>query len=204
MTNHFPCFVQQVYRYRNWWDVTWSTCWFQGPLWLCEIHQNYQARKGWWLTRHSLDIWTHKKKLSFIFLYSVGLLKVFFAFLYEKEEDLFNHTDHIIILFKRLNFTSPCYKKNKKDCGYNFLLFPFILTKVVNNAHWERYTDKACTNKTNIQKHSFWKWCQGPHLFLKHRLGATQEWLYIVQHPYLIPLSPKSHQSQFSPNKINT
>ena len=96
-----------------------------------------------------------QKKLSFIFLYPVGLLKVFFAFLYEKEEDLFNHTDHIIILFKRLNFTSPCSKKNKKDCGYNFLLFPFILTKVVNNAHWERYTDKACTNKTNIQKHSF-------------------------------------------------
>ena len=39
-----------------------------------------------------------KKKLSFIFLYSVGLLKVFFAFLYEKEEDLFNHSDHIICL----------------------------------------------------------------------------------------------------------
>ena len=48
--------------------------------------------------RHSLDIWTHKKQLSFIFLYSVGLLKVFFAFLYEKEEDLFNHSDHIICL----------------------------------------------------------------------------------------------------------
>ena len=43
-----------------------------------------------------------KKKLSFIFVYSVGLLKVFFAFLYEKEEDLFNHTDHIIILFNKL------------------------------------------------------------------------------------------------------
>lgn len=39
-----------------------------------------------------------QKKLSFIFLYSVGLLKVFFAFLYEKEEDLFNHSDHIICL----------------------------------------------------------------------------------------------------------
>ena len=48
--------------------------------------------------RHSLDIWTHKKQLSFIFLYSVGLLKVFFAFLYEKEEDLFNHSDHISCL----------------------------------------------------------------------------------------------------------
>ena len=43
-----------------------------------------------------------QKKLSFIFLYSVGLLKVFFAFLYEKEEDLFNHADHIIILFNKL------------------------------------------------------------------------------------------------------
>ena len=43
-----------------------------------------------------------QKKLCFIFLYSVGLLKVFFAFLYEKEEDLFNHTDHIIILFNKL------------------------------------------------------------------------------------------------------
>ena len=45
-------------------------------------------------------LWTfgRTKKLSFIFLYSVGLLKVFFAFLYEKEEDLFNHSDHIICL----------------------------------------------------------------------------------------------------------
>jgi len=39
-----------------------------------------------------------QKKLFFIFLYSVGLLKVFFAFLHEKEEDLFNHSDHIICL----------------------------------------------------------------------------------------------------------
>ena len=46
--------------------------------------------------RHSLDIWMHKK-LSFIFLYSVGL-KYFFAFLYEREEDLFNHSDPIICL----------------------------------------------------------------------------------------------------------
>ena len=52
--------------------------------------------------RHSLNIWTHKKQLLFLFLYSVGLLKVFFAFLYEKEEDVFNHTDHIIILFNKL------------------------------------------------------------------------------------------------------
>ena len=39
-----------------------------------------------------------QKKLSFIFLDSVGLLKVFFAFLYEKAEDVFNHSDHIICL----------------------------------------------------------------------------------------------------------
>ena len=45
-------------------------------------------------------LWTsgQTKKLSFIFLHSVGLLKVFFAFLFEKAEDVFNHSDHIICL----------------------------------------------------------------------------------------------------------
>ena len=42
-------------------------------------------------------LWTSGRTKK-TFLYSIGLLKVFFAFLYEKEEDLFNHSDHIICL----------------------------------------------------------------------------------------------------------
>ena len=64
-------------------------------------------------------------------------------------------------------------QKNKKDCGYNFLLFPFILRKVVNNTCWER-----CTNKTNIQNPSFWKWRQGQHLLFKAQAWSNSGMAY--------------------------
>ena len=64
------------------------------------------------------------------------------------------------------------------DLTFFFFLIFFFLPKVVNNAHWERYTDKACTNKTNIQKPSFWKWRRGQHLLFKAQAWSNSGMAY--------------------------
>ena len=63
------------------------------------------------------------------------------------------------------------------DITFSFFLI-FFLLKVVNNAHWERDTDKAFTNKTNIQKPSFWKWRPRQHLLFKAQAWSNSGMVY--------------------------
>ena len=127
--------------------------------------------------RHSLDIWTHKKQLSFIFLYSVGLLKVFFAFLYEKEEDLFNHSDHISCLTSyEIKFhISLLQKKIRKIVDITFFFFLLFCRKLLTTHIGREIQIKPVPIKPISKNPHFENEVRDHTFYLKRRLEATQE-----------------------------
>ena len=125
---------------------------------------------------------------TFLYFLILSRLEVFFAFLYGKEEDLFNHSDLIICLTSwEIKFhISLLQKKKRKIVDITFFFFLTFFYGKLLTTHIGRDTQIKPVPIKPISKNShFENDARDNTFYLKDRLGATQEWL-IIPHPYFI------------------